>query len=563
MTANWKHACWVRLGVRPEDYKPQFVIPEVLAQRQRGIESFDEDAGFKQLGPDIVPFNVQLTMNNYTSADTCKIQIPMAVLPCDPRAVRQIQIQLFGCVLMQEEVKKRAQLGGSGAALNLGFEEDPITGNGYELFRGFAQDHTIKWGENDVIELNAVDLTAIFSGAELWEDSLKGIPKTARIDEVIQLLLYGRGIPGFVVRTGSYGLPGARGTIIVNETGAVLPRLEDIHPPEAFDSKGTKKKSRSAGSTKKISYWDCICDLCKSAGLWCYIRAGRKPILVGGDGRKVIPGAELVITNPRTFYAAADSQESADAGTRKFMIGYNIDSGELTKRYGGSDTPTTIEVRSYDPTIRKTRFARYPKKNLINRTTPNGKGDREEIQLRVFAPMSGPGAPLVLAGMAISLFEDQARREAEVKIRSKTTMSALFADPSLNSNGTWNTEIADMFWLRPGDPFEIGAAPADGAKYMVPLLAVFLEQSVEQRSNMYIKQSWPIPLAFAQANADLSPLLQKFFRVTRMEWTWDYPDNASGEDGGWSWEVEGRSYMDVRSAPKFLSDDVLVGVGRG
>ena len=37
-------------------------------------------------------------------------------------------------------------------------------------------------------------------------------------------------------------------------------------------------------------------------------------------------------------------------------------------------------------------------------------------ELRVVAPMSGPGVQLVLAGMAISLFEDQARREAEIII---------------------------------------------------------------------------------------------------------------------------------------------------
>ena len=558
---NWKHSCHVRIGIRTEDFKPKFVVPEVLAARQKGIESFDEDAGFRGLGFDVVPFSVQLSMNNYASADTCKIQIPMSVLPCDPRALRQVQVQVFGGIIPAEEVRARAALGGSGISIFPGYDEDPTTGNSYELFRGFLQDHTVKWGENDVVEFAAVDLTQIFIGAELPEDALKTIPKTARIDEVIQLLLYGRGIPGFVVRTGSFGLPGARGTIIVNETGAVLPRLEDIHPPEAFDSKGTKKKSRSAGSAKKISYWDCITDLCKSAGLWCYIRAGRKPILVGDDGRKVIPGAELVITNPRTFYAAADSQESADAGTRKFMIGYNIDGGELTKRYGGSDIPTTIEVRSYDPTIRKTRFARYPKKNLINRTTPNGKGDREEIQLRVVAPMSGPGVSEVLAGMAISLFEDQARREAEITIRSKSTMSALFTEPSLQ-NGLWNTEVADMFWLRPGEAFEFGSAPPEIDAFMSPALAMFAEQSVQQRSDMYLKQGWPVPLAFAQANADLDPLIQKFFRVVKIDWNWDYPDDVNGEEGGWSWEITGRSYMDVRSAPKVLSNDVLTGIGR-
>ena len=560
---NWKHSCHVRLGIRPEDYKPKYVVQEVMAARNRGIESFDEDAGFKGLGPDVVPFNVQLTLNNYAQADTCKIQIPMAVLPCDPRALRQVQIQLFGGVLMQEEIKLRAQLGGSGMPLTCGADEDPFTGNTYEIFRGFVQDHTIKWGDNDIVEFQAVDLTAIFTGAELPEDALKAIPKTARIDDVIQHLLYGRGIPGLVVGTGQYGLPGARGTIIVNETGSALPRLSDIHPPDAFDSKGKKKKKQTAGSKKNIKYWDAITDLCKSAGLWCFIRAGRKPVLVDGSGKTIIPGAELVITTPRTFYAAEDSQEAGQSAVRRFIIGYNVDSGEMTKRYTGDDIPTTIEVRSYDPTIRRTRFARYPKKNLINRVSVNGKGDREEINVRVVAPMSGPSAVETLTGMAISLFEDQARREAEVVIRSKTTMSALFSKPSLNDDGTWNTEMADMFWLRPGEPFELGAAPPETRLYMAPSLSVFLEQSVQQRGDMYTRQGWPIAIAYEQANADNSPLLQRFFRVVKIEWHWDYPDDASGQEGGWSWEINGRSYMDVRSAPKVLSEDCLTGVARG
>mgnify|MGYP003418365635 CR=1 FL=1 len=557
---NWKHSCHVRIALRPEDYKPKFVVPDVLAARQRGIESFDEDAGFKSIGRDIVPYSVALVMNNYTSADTCKIQIPMAECPADPRALRQVQVQVFGGVLLAEEIALRAQLGGTGSVYRVGWDEDPNTGNSYELFRGFIQSHTVKGGENDVVELQAVDLTAIFTGAELPEDALRKIPKTARIDEVIQLLIYGRGIPGFSPGSGQYGLPGARGTIIVNETGATLPRLMDIHPPTSFDSKGTKKKSRSAGSTKKINYWDAINDLVKAAGLFVFIRAGRKPV-AASDGRKIIPGAELVIANPRTFYAAAESQEGGQKGLRNFLLGYNVDTFELTKNYGGADIPTTIEVRSYDPTIRKTRFARYPKKNLINRTTVNGKGDREEIKVRSVAPMSGPGVSEVLAGMAISLFEDQARREAEIIVRSKTTMSAIFDEPYF-SNGAWNFEIADMFFMRPGDPFVFAAVPPEPSKFMSPALAMFAEQSLAQRADMYMRQGWPAPISFQQANADLHPLIQKFFRVVKIDWHWEYPEEG-GDEGGWSWEVTGRSYMDVRSAPAVLSDDVLVGVGRG
>ena len=162
--------------------------------------------------------------------------------------------------------------------------------------------------------------------------------------------------------------------------------------------------------------------------------------------------------------------------------------------------------------------------------------------------------------MAISRFEDQARREAELTIRSKSTLSALFTEPSL-INGRWNSEVADMFWLRPGEAFEFGAAPPEIDAFMSPALAMFAEQSVQQRAMMYQKQGWPVPLAFKQANADLDPLIQKFFRVVKIDWNWTYPD-GSGEEGGWSWEITGRSYMDVRSAPAVLSDDVLTGIGR-
>ena len=241
---NWKHSCHVRLGIRPEDYKPKYVVQEVMAARNRGIESFDEDAGFKGLGPDVVPFNVQLTLNNYTQADTCKIQIPMAVLPCDPRALRQVQIQLFGGVLMQEEIKLRAQLGGSGMPLTCGADEDPFTGNTYEIFRGFVQDHTIKWGDNDIVEFQAVDLTAIFTGAELPEDALKAIPKTARIDDVIQHLLYGRGIPGLVVGTGQYGLPARAERSSSTKQAQPCPASRTSTRPTPSTARGRRRRSR-------------------------------------------------------------------------------------------------------------------------------------------------------------------------------------------------------------------------------------------------------------------------------------------------------------------------------
>jgi hypothetical protein len=437
--------------------------------------------------------------------------------------------------------------------------QDPITGNSNEMFRGFVQSHRVKKTRDgaDIVELDCVDLTAIFTSAEMYEDPLKGIPKTAKIDEVIRLLLYGDGIP---VKDASrrFGLPGARGTVIVNETGGDLPALQDIHPPEYFDSKGGARKARSSGSKKKLKFWDIITDLCKSAGFFCYIRSGRTP--VGG----IIPGAELVITTPRTFYVAADAQMSSTPGIRKFIDGLNIDDYSLEKQYTGDQQPTAIEVRAYDPVIRKTRFAKYPKKSLVNRMggDDKGKGDREEINVKVVSPMSGPGVVDVLCRMAVSLYDHQARSGLEVSVSSETTMSALQEPPSMNTDGTMNTDLADMLYLRPGDTFELFSAPPDPNAGLVSSRILFDDMTLEKRSEEYVARGLPEALAAKAAQADLSPFVQTFFRTQKITWTWTYAESGIGQEGGWAWEVMGNSYQDSRSAPDVLTDLCLTGIGR-
>jgi hypothetical protein len=564
MTTNWAPTCHVRIGVRvDEDFKPILTTADV-APKALGMESFDDDAGFNSAGLDIVPFNCSVTMNNYTSADTAKVQIPLDRFDVDPRTLIQVQIQVFAGVLSRDEVLNRARLGGAGldAGMVIGPDADPLTGNSYEIFRGFIQSHRVSRTADgqDFVEFDAVDLTAIFTSAEMYENPLKGIPKTARIDEVIQLLIYGDGIP---VKEASrrFGLPGARGTIIVNDTGEVLPRLEDIHPPEAFNSTGSAKKSRTAGSNKKAKFWDIITDLCKSAGLWCYIRPGRKAVTTA-DGRSVIPGAELVITTPRTFYAAADAQQSSTPGVRKFIDGDNIDTYTIEKHYTGDQQPTTMEIRAYDPTIRKTRFARYPNKSTANRPSVTKKGDREEITVKVVAPMSGPGVVSNLCRMAVGLYEHQARQGLEVSITSATTYSALPEAPYQNPDGTWNTDVADMFFLRPGDPFEIGAAPPDLVNNLASSRLIFANLTQERRTEKLVEANFPPTLAAKLAASADSPFVPRFFRVVGIEWSWTYPDNGGGEDGGWAWTLKGKTYSDTRNSPDVLTELCVTGIGR-
>jgi len=556
----WNQSCFVRLGVRVTDFKPRLTTADV-APPLRGMETFSDDAGFEGLGYDIVPFNCTVVMNSYMQADTAKITLPWNRLSLSPLILDQIQVQIYAGVLTKEEIENRAKLGGIGLMRGLLMPptQDPITGNSNEMFRGFVQSHRVKKTRDgaDIVELDCVDLTAIFTSAEMYEDPLKGIPKTAKIDEVIRLLLYGDGIP---VKEASrrFGLPGARGTVIVNETGGDLPALQDIHPPEYFDSKGGARKARSSGSKKKLKFWDIITDLCKSAGFFCYIRSGRTP--VGG----IIPGAELVITTPRTFYVAADAQMSSTPGIRKFIDGLNIDDYSLEKQYTGDQQPTAIEVRAYDPVIRKTRFAKYPKKSLVNRMggDDKGKGDREEINVKVVSPMSGPGVVDVLCRMAVSLYDHQARSGLEVSVSSETTMSALQEPPSMNTDGTMNTDLADMLYLRPGDTFELFSAPPDPNAGLVSSRILFDDMTLEKRSEEYVSRGLPEALAAKAALADLSPFVQTFFRTQKITWTWTYAESGIGQEGGWAWEVTGNSYQDSRSAPDVLTDLCLTGIGR-
>lgn len=561
MTTNWHHSCHVRLGIRVEDFRPRKTSAEL--PDTPGFETFADDAGFRRISHEVVPYNAHVTIENYRKASTARVQLSLANFPVDPRAIRQVQIQIFGGVVSDAEAALAGQLASPGRSseLMVAPDECPYTGNSYELFRGFLTSmKRIRSDEEQVVELAATDLTTIFTTAQTYEDPLRGIPKTARIDEVIRLLIYGDGIP---VQDASkrFGLPGARGTIIVNDTGSPLPTLQDIHPPAYFDSKGNARRSRSAGSGKKISFWDLMTDLCQSAGLWCYIRPGRKPVLAG-DGRSIIPGAELVISNPRTFFVADRAQTVDDPTIRRFIDGLNIDSAEDERNFAGELMPAAIEVRSYDPTIRRTRFARYPKVSMTTRPGGSAKGDRNEIKVQPIAPLSGAKVNDVLCQLAVGLYEQWARNEMTITLRSETTMSALRVPPSVFPDGSNNSEVADMFWLRPGEPIVFEVQVPDVLTGETTSRTALATSARQAKIATLIDRGFTPQLATEIAVAEESPFIQRFFRVMKIEWDWKYPP-GQGDDGNWSWSLTAATYMDTRSAPAVLGDSCIVGIARG
>lgn len=560
MTTNWHHSCHVRLGIRIEDFLPRKTVAEL--PDAPGFETFADDAGFRRIAHEFVPYSAHVSIENFRKASTAKVQASLHQAPFDPRVVRQIQIQIFGGVISDQEAARAGELAAPGRAseLMIAPDECPYTGNSYELFRGFLTSmRTVESEDEEYVEFTAADLTQIFTTAQTYEDPLRGIPKTARIDEVLRLLIYGDGIP-LKDASKRFGLPGARGTVIVNDTGAELPRLMDIHPPAYFDSKGNARRSRSAGSSKKISFWDLMTDLCQSAGLWCYIRPGRKP-LIASDGRSIIPGAELVISNPRTFFVADDAQTVADPRLRRFVRGLNVDAIEQERHFSGEKLPAAIEVRSYDPTIRKTRFARYPKIDLVNRAGGSSKGDRGEVKVQPIAPLSGARVNDVLCQLAVGLYEEWARNEMTVILRSETTMSALRTPPSMFPDGSFNNEVADMFWLRPGEPIVYETQQPDELTGETTTRTALATSSADSKAAALIARGYTAKLAADIAAAEASPFVQRFFRAMKIDWSWKYPQEQS-EDGNWSWTLHAATYMDTRNSRQVLGDSCTVGIAR-
>lgn len=551
----WYGTCHVRLGIRVQDWIPRIPAPDLVTPGS-GPEVF-ADAGYLPIGNDIVPYSCQVTLNSYRKADTAKVKLPLGRLPIDPRLIRGLQLQVFGGCIGPDEYANIASVAvGRRSEFVFGQDADPITGNTYELFRGFVVTHEVEEGDDDdVVELEAQDLTAIFIGAELPEQPLKDIPASARLDEVIQLLLYGDGVP---VKDASrrFGLPGARGTVITNDTGvSPLPRLSDFAPPAYFIARKRTTKGRAPAAGKKQSYWDIITELCQAAGFKPYIRRGVRPT-DDGTGRLIIPGAELVISQPGSFYAMKDAQ-SLGGNIRRFNYGETYEKLRLKRSYASGDIPTTVEVRAYDTSQRQTAFARYPKKGYANRAGTT-RGEREEIMFYTMPPIGGPDMFPSLCRTAIGLYEERGRKELEILLTG-SNLSALDTFPSRLSDGSWNPDLADMFWAMPGDRIELGRLPPrlQAGGVATPMFFDALTRS--ERTDLLTSQGYPEQLAAALAEAAEAPQLQRFFNIEEVDWNWSLPDGGGGEDGAWDWKIQARSYFDTRNSRDAVGSDCETG----
>lgn len=511
----------------------------VAHQRGEGSDDF-ESAGY-----DIVPYACNVERNSYRKADECRITIPLTKMPFDPRVIRSATVQVFGGAL--DPLEYRAKFDASKAVTLPDLGPD---GESNQIFSGFVDDWEVEYGDHDVLQVTARDPTSILVDAEIPKNALNGIPKSARLDEVIRRIIDGN--PSRKAGAQPTGLVAARGLKVVVELldGEKMPTLADIKPPNWFDSKKTVKKGkkRSPNDAQKMSYWDMITDLCVAAGFICFLRLPTLTNASGqADGRGGAACPELVISDPRTYYKNSvkfGGELVAPDTVRKFIYGINVDSLKLRRKFGGVKTPT-IELRSWDTRKGKNLVGRFPRRVVNNKPATSGKGDREEVQVHLLRDIVGPRAQERLDKAAASIYEQLARGEFEVHIKTKA-LAALprNVDPQdiiITSTTTPPNIDADMFRMLSGDPILVGIDRANIDKDQVTEATTFNETLGPSRSEAMQKVGIRRDVADSVATAMANDLIQQEFRVQKNIMTWSHTS-------GWEFEIHAINFLDIRHA---------------
>jgi hypothetical protein len=352
---------------------------------------------------------------------------------------------------------------------------------------------------------------------------------------------------GLPPRSRRFGLPGFRGIKVVNEvrdpaTGLIadLPTLDEIRPKAWVDSSGKARKGRKrgAGGKQKISYWDFVADMVTSAGYIVFVRVPRATDTPGAPLAARLVAAQIVISNPRTYYReATDAGDTATppSSVRSFVLGVNAETVELTRNLKGVGVPT-IQVGGFDSTTGLRYVGVYPPLAKNNRPAPTGDGDRDEIKVFNLDQVTGGSPEEIVANLtraAAGIYEQLGRGDFELTIGTKT----LSARPENVARGT----IADLFSLRPKDPIGLELPAQDPTTGVVSSGLILAEASVatriRQARHAGLDEGAARKIGFAAA----SQYIQREFRTSRITMIWS-------ENSGWEMSVGAINYLDVRDS---------------
>lgn len=470
----------------------------------------------------IIPARASLSLNGIRTAATLSLEIPFSDLPIEPRMVRGIGVDFYlGTHLTATEFA--AGIRGKGRDVGNGTTEPAILipttykdGFGRERtnlrFTGWADDWEIDWsnGSAPMVRMNCRDNSSILIDTEAPPQL--GLDPTIPIDQAI--VKYLRVFPQFAGISVQF-LPKGIGAPTYKKASAKAAYKTAFGPP-----------SITGGG--KSSVLDYLSDVVAHLGL-----------VLRFDGTI----GRVYVQPPRTIYSQRYPKREDDpfvrttaAGRplpfRLFVYGRNIDK-LLFKRKFTQAGPTTIEVRSYSPSLKRYLIERYPvKKDRIERGLPGVLLPDEKIQ-QFFVPGIKDGP--TLRAVAQSIYEQLGRNELEVTIQTRDLGS--FGGSSLDP---------DLLDCKPGDTVQLEvSSDFQTASTTLPGEVERAQQSAGGAAAYMRSLGYSEEFAEAYARARENATIQPFFRVKRMDFTWDM---EKGIDIG----IVGVNYIEVRadSLPK-------------
>lgn len=223
----------------------------------------------------VLPKTLNVSINDYTTADTVDLELDYKTFPFDPRCIRSC-----GVTVHMQDMKALFDERGEHKLI------EPSRENA--VFMGFMDSETITLDEEKrTIKMEGRDFTALLLDAKYLEN--KPLDLGTPLEKMLNKLLQAQKSTAEIT--------------VDNRTGSDLPVLKKFMPDFNQPLAGQKNH------TKSDTYWEIIQDIVARAGLICFMELDK-----------------LVVTTPRVLY---DKKQS-----KQFIYGKNIKSMDLQRKLG-------------------------------------------------------------------------------------------------------------------------------------------------------------------------------------------------------------------------------------
>lgn len=429
---------------------------------------------------EVRPKKVSVERPNTIDAAKATVVIDYRSLPFDPRIVRSCGVTVMLGEVTEEEFasgivdNERRSEGADGVSPDrLPYSSELPRGYGLIRFEGFADSWNVRLGEGaDEVEITARDLSSVLRDLRLPDGV--GIDLSIPIVDGVKEVL-----SAFPATTGIPVVFGPAQELSEEEVSAILttPTFGDGEGPIPAESQNRLKPKVGAkgkpGKPKAIRkgeknqpLWDHLVTTC--------VKVGLMPVLRG----RIL------------FLQTAQAQ--AKAG-EPWVLFYGRDLLDLsfTRKLEGVNQQT-IEIRVPDPTIGRTRWARYPVlqgeptsgvlgvtnpvTSRPNKVTPAGTPEERILTFEFDKVWESK----TLEGMAKQVFEQVARQEIQGSLSTRLLRVQRLARARVPGIGRVRLERRSILDMWPGDSVLVLVAPAQEVATALQTQVTVVQQTYKE-----------------------------------------------------------------------------------